>query len=401
VLGDDHAAIVAFNDAIAAGISSMDDKAYAGFLTGFNDDPFAERWWTVIAASDHADGRVNATALSYFTQSAQPNDGFGDPALLPHLYHYLYDDPSEKLDQWASRSSGQDLAGFFSHLSTSEQNALLNSLTLPDHPDGYATLSESQYSHMVDLWGETLIEFRNRGNADWPQEGSRYPYREIERLLAHGAWRDEPHGDVMYPYLQGVATDPTFLAWYIDELYNSDGQHRSLTNVLRLIDADAAALTGGVIGVHLEAGEDLTEVATQIGVILRTEELLGTHLNLGDFLWTITKSATTEVLKNPLTGPTIGAFEALHAEFERIEQEDQDWQEDLNRRYAHNIAAINLYARANGGLPGFDDWMAEHGRGGPDDPDALINYWRDRRNEADWAKEIDELSDTIKNARNS
>jgi hypothetical protein len=45
--------------------------------------------------------------------------------------------------------------------------------------------------------------------------------------------------------------------------------------------------------------------------------------------------------------------------------------------------------------------MAEHGRGGPDDPDALINYWRDRRNEADWAKEIDELSDTIKNARNS
>lgn len=385
--------LLAFNDTIAAGIESLDDPAFAQFSADFTFQDYSARIWALIAASDNAKGRINAVAITQFGEVYNGPPTAGEPTLIPHIFHFAYDlEATDLLDQWDERSSGEDLADVFTHYDEEQRDRILQNL-LNIQTDG-GTLNDDDWQVLANLYGETLSAFRDRGNAVVGTEGATYPSDEIEDLLEYAHHSSDPlYWDAYRDHLEGVVTDPQFLTWYLEDVMEDGISHRGLTDALRTVDADAEDLMEQIIETRVAAGDNPDAIAEMIGYLLKTEELLGAEIELGGVLKSIVESAIGAGVKHPLTGPTLGVFNALLSEINRLEQLDASWDEAMGDNAQHNLLGFALYVKIYGVPPEFDAWLERTGRGDADDPEAIIDFFQEQK--ADGTPLYDDINELV------
>jgi hypothetical protein len=371
--------LLAFNDTIAAGVESLDDAAFAQFSADFTGQDYAARIWALIAASDSAKGRINAIAIANFGEVYNGPPTVGGPTLIPHIFHYAYNlESTSLLEQWDDRSSGSDFADVFTHLDDEQRDEVLQRL-LNISTDG-GTLNNDEWQVLANLYGEALQSFRDRGNNVAGTEGAEYPSSEIEDLLEYAHFPHDPlYWDAYRGHLEDVVTDPAFLSWYLEDVMEDGVSHRGLTEALRTVDADAEDLMEQIIETRVAAGDNPDAIAEMIGYMLKTEELLGAEVNLGGVLKSIVESAIGAGVKHPLTGPTLGVFNALISEINRLEQLDASWDEAMGDNAQHNLLGFALYVKIYGVPPEFDAWLERTGRGDADDPEAIIDFFQEQK----------------------
>lgn len=385
--------LLAFNDTVAAGIESLDDPAFAQFSADFTGQDYSARIWAIIAASDNARGRINAIAIANFGEVYNGPPTAGQSTLVPHIFHFAYDlESTDLLEQWDARSSGADLADIFTHLDDEQRDTVLQRL-LNIHTDG-GTLGDGEWQVLANLYGEALQTYRDRGNAVVGTEGAAYPSDEIEDLLelAHLP-SDIRYWDAYRDHLEDVVTDPVFLSWYLEDVMEDGVSHRGLTDALRTVDADAEVLMEQIIETRVAAEDNPDAIAEMVGYLLKTEELLGAEVNLGGVLKSIVESAIGAGVKHPLTGPTLGVFNALLSEINRLEEIDASWDEAMGDNAQHNLLGFALYVKIHGVPPEFDAWLERTGRGDADDPEAIIDFFQEQK--ADGTDLYDDINELV------
>jgi hypothetical protein len=195
-----------------------------------------------------------------------------------------------------------------------------------------------------------------------------------------------------------VVKDPKFLTWYIRDVIDDGAGPRELNDAIKFVDGNADDLMESIIEYQVSTGVNEDEIAEFIGYMLRTDELLGDKIQLGGVLKSLVESGISAGVKNPATGPVLGVFNALLAEYERMEGNIQAWEDAMGDNELHNQLGFALYVRIYGQPPEFEQWLTEHGR--EDDEDAMVDFLQEQKTQGtDLYNDINNLVDIIDESR--
>lgn len=368
-----------FNDAVAHGMEHMGGEEFASFMEQMNDNDYFQRELALIAASDYAKGKVGAAAMAYYSQVyiSDPGSTMGR-TLFPEVFHYAYGENNiHMMEEWDAKASGADLAEFFQHMDEEDQNDLLDHLLLfsrgPSDP-----VSDGEWKQLAQLYGETVQAVRDQGNAGIGQEGARFPSDTMEKLLSYVNRPSNPlDADAYEGYIKDVVNDPKFLTWYIRDVIDDGAGPRELNNAIKFVGGNADDLMRKIIEYQVSTDVNEDEIAEFIGYMLRTDELLGDKIKLGGVLKSLIESGISAGVKNPATGPVMGVFNALLAEYERMEGNIQAWEDAMGDNELHNQLGFTLYVRIYGQPPAFEQWLEKHGR--ENDEDAMVDFLQEQK----------------------
>lgn len=396
-----------FNDAVANGVSQYPDDDFAAYLETWMEQDYGPKMWALLASSDAADGRINAAALAYHSEvyNASLGDLGGMPGLFPQVFHHAYPDV-DQMEQWADRSSGDDLARIVQHASDDHLEDLLFRMHNVQTDGG--TMNEDDYRHVAELWGEAVEALRVR-HADARAEGDEYDLDPLVRLLeARNSNAGSPYWDMLQRYVEDAVNDPVLMDRLLKDAEVGRGGIDP-SDVRRLIDdsgVDVETVIASVMQHQLESGERAESVATNIGNLLRADDIIGE-----DFKWdkviksllesSVSAAAATNPVTAALSGPTLGVFNAVVDELNRIAELDEAWDTAAERNGAQEILAFTLYVQHHGEPQGWDRFVAEQSSNVGDEPSQLITRFIDRmqaRGGEDW-EELRLLIDTIDETR--
>ena len=389
-----------FNDTVAHGMEHMGGEEFASFMEQMNDNDYFQRELALIAASDHAGGKVSAAAMAYYSQVyiSDPNAGMG-PTLYPEVFHYAYGvNDVHMMEEWDAKADGSDLAEFFQHMDEGDRKDLLDHLLIFSR-NGSPPVSDGEWEQLARLYGETVQSIRDQGNAGIGREGAQFPSDAMETLLSYVNSPANPlDADAYRDYIADVVNDPKFLTWYIRDVIDDGAGPRELNDAIRFVDGNADDLMESIIEYQVSTGVDEDEIAEFIGYMLRTEELLGDRIKLGGVLKSLVESGINAGVKHPATGPVLGVFNALLAEYERMEKNIEDWEDAMGDNELHNQLGFALYIRIYGQPPEFERWLAEHDRS--DDEDAMVDFLQEQKSAGtDLYHDINNLVDIIDESR--
>lgn len=362
-----------FNNTVANGISQQPDDEFADFVEDWMDEDYGPKMWALIAASDQADGRVNAIALAYHSEvyNASLSDAGGMPGLYPQAYNYAYGD-EDMLAQWDDRSSGADLADVLEHASDEHVDDLLFRM-LNVQTDG-GTMNEDDYQHIADLYGETLLALRDRHLAALEESDGARPDLLMRLLEDRYRNTDSQYFDPIRPYLADLVNNPEWALWYLNNSRDGFVDASTFKDLIDESGADVNELIATMTTYQIQRGDDPEQVATNLGLLLRSQDLLGDGIKLDGVLKSLAESAISATLgSNPLTGPAMGVFNALLSEIQRLEEADQSLDDAMSKNAVQEIYAFTIYTQVHGGPPpGFDAYVE---REGLQDDERAINLY--------------------------
>ncbi len=389
-----------FNDAVAHGMEAFDGEEFASFMEQMNDNDYFQRQLALIAGSDYAGGKVSSAAMAYYSQVYISDGGAGmGRTMYPEVFHYAYDLQNEDmLEVWDAKASGDDLAAYFQHMDEGDRKDLLDHLLVFSR-NGSPMVGDGEWERLAQLYGETLGSLRDQGNAAVGVEGATYPTDAVETLLEY-VWAPSNtlDADAYKQYVADVVNDPEFLTWYIRDVIDDGASPRTLNTAIDFAGGNADDLMEDIIEYQVSTGVDDAEIAEFVGFMLRTEELLGDEIKLGGVLKSLLESGVSAGVKHPATGPVLGVFNALLAEYERMEGNIQAWEDAMGDNELHNQLGFALYVRIYGQPPEFEQWLTEHGR--EDDKDAMVDFLQEQKTEGtDLYNEINALVDIIDESR--
>lgn len=391
-----------FNETVANGVSQLPDDDFADYLETWMQQDYGPKMWALLASADSADGRINAAAMAYqsevYNSSLTSIDGYS--GLFPEVFHYAYDG-EDMLDQWDDRASGSDLADILEHGSDELVQDLMQRLHNVQVDGG--TMNEDEWEHLRQLYGELVVELKDRFMNQLQTDGAAEPDL-LRRILEFrhtnaGRW---PYDD-FDPWLQDLVDDPAFTTWWI---LNGDQGRVPLTELRDLIEesgGDVEEVLGEAIAYHLSQGNSAESAAVIIGNLLRTEDLLDNDINWNGVLKSLVGSAIGLGAKTPLTGPAVGAATALINAIEEAERNDEAWDSSKQQNGAEAVLAVMLYQQAHGDLPHYQDFL-DSTNVSPDNEDAFllyVQYMQSQHEDSDAWAELRILLDTIDTSRNS
>jgi WXG100 family type VII secretion target len=389
-----------FNDAVAHGMEHMGGEEFASFMEQMNDNDYFQRELALIAASDYAKGKVSAAAMAYFSQVyiSDPSSTMGR-TLFPEVFHYAYgENDIHMMEEWDAKADGSDLAEFFQHMDEGDQRDLLDHMLVFSHGPT-DSVGDEDWEKIAKLYGETVQAVRDQGNAGIGQEGARFPSDTMELLLSYvNAPNNSMYSDDYKGYVEDVVKDPKFLTWYIRDVIDDGAGPRELNDAIKFVDGNADDLMESIIEYQVSTGVNEAEIAEFIGYMLRTDELLGDKIKLGGVLKSLVESGISAGVKHPATGPVLGVFNALLAEYERMEGNIQAWEDAMGDNELHNQLGFALYVRIYGQPPEFEQWLEKHGR--EDDEDAMVDFLQEQKTQGtDLYNDINNLVDIIDESR--
>lgn len=244
-----------------------------------------------------------------------------------------------------------------------------------------------------------MTSLRDQGNAHIGKEGGTFPTEAMQTMLEY-VWSPASSydGDVYRQYVEDVVNDPRFLTWYIRDVVDDGASPRTLNDAIKFAGGNADDLMKEIIDYQVASGVDEDEIAEFVGYMLRTDELLGDRIKLGGVLKSLIESGISGTLKNPLTGPAMGVFNALFAEFERMEKDIQAWEDAMGDNRVHSTLGFALYIQIHGSPPEFDAWLTEHHR--ENDEDAMVDFLQEQKTDGTpLFHDINNLVDIIDESR--
>lgn len=389
------------NDAVAHGLETVPPEDFADFISEFNDNDYFQRQLALIAGSEYAGGQVCSAAMAYYSE-VYNSDGSGGmgPRLYPEIYHYAYGlNDVNMMEDWDAKTSGDDLAAYFQHMGEEDRKDLLDSLMIFSRSGTSPTVSDEEWESLARLYGEALESLRDQGNAAVGVEGSTFPSEAVQTMLEYvNAPSNFADSDAYKDYVADVVNDPEFLTWYIRDVVDQGVSPRALNDAIKFVDGNADDLMEDIIEYQVSTGVNEDEIAEFIGYMLRTEELLGDKVQLGGVLKSLLESGVSAAVKNPATGPVLGVFNALLAEYQRMEGDIQAWEDAMGDNELHNQLGFALYVRIYGQPPEFERWLTEHDR--QDDKDAMVDFLQEQKTKGtDLYNEINNLVDIIDESR--
>ncbi len=362
-----------FNDAIANGISQKNDEEMAEFLEAFMEKDYGPKTWALIASSEYADGRVNAAAIAYYSEvyNASLSNMGGMPGLFPQVFNYAYGD-NDMLDQWDANSSGSDLADILEEASKEHRDDLMFRL-LNVQVDG-GTMNEDDFQHIASLYGEMLVALKDR-HLDALQDsvGAR-PDLLMEML----EWRNRNLGNPQYtdpiaPYLAELVNDPEWALWYLNNARDGFVPASTFKDLIDESGTKPEDLIASMTTYQIQRGDNPEQVATNLGLLMRQQDLLGDDIKWGGVLKSVAESLVSAGAKTPLTGPTLGVFNALLSEIQRLEKADQDLDGAMTKNAVQEVFAFSIYTQVHGGPPpGFEEFVERENLG---DNDRAVNLY--------------------------
>ena len=94
----------------------------------------------------------------------------------------------------------------------------------------------------------------------------------------------------------------------------------------------------------------------------------------------------------------LGVFNALLAEYERMEKNIKDWESAMGENELHNQVGFALYIPDLRPAAGVERWLAEHDR--PDDEDAMVDFLQEQKSAGtDLYHDINNLVNIIDESR--
>ncbi|NYG55138.1 WXG100 family type VII secretion target [Nocardioides perillae] len=372
-----------FNDAVANGVSHYPDDDFAAYLETWMEQDYGPKMWALLASSDSADGRINAAALSYHSEvyNHSLSHAGGMPGLFPQVFHYAYPD-TDQMEQWADRSSGDDLARIVEHASDDHLRDLLFRMHNVQTDGG--TMDEDDYRLVAELWGETVQALRQRHADLAPGEPS--PLPALMRFLeARNANAGSQYWDLLQPYVEDAVNDPVLMAQLLKDAASSRGGIDP-SDVRKLIDdsgVDVEDVIAAVMQHQLERGDSAESVAHNIGNLLRADDIISE-----DFQWDkvvkslIESGISAAAARNPVTaalsGPVMGVLNGVLDELKRMEELDQAWDDAAEENAAQQVLAFTLYVQHYGEPEGFEEFVRTHGPAYEDDASQLVTRFIDQ-----------------------
>lgn len=389
-----------FNETVANGVSQLPDDEFADYLDEWMSEDYGPKMWALLASADSADGRINAAALAHHSEiyNVSLSDGLGMPGLFPQVFNYAYPD-TDQMEQWADRSSGDDLARILENCSPEQIQEIMFRMHNVQVPGG--TMNEDQYQLIADLWGETITAFQQRFH-DAQANGQEYDLEPLmEALKARNSNTQYPYHDMLQGYTEAIVNDPQLMAQLLQDAESSLVKPSDVKDVIEDSGVPIEDIIENIVDYQLSSGQSPEAAAANIGLLLRAGDILG-----DSFKWDgVVKSVVTSLLgaagrSNPLTGPALGVLNAIVGEIGRLEQLDQAWDTAAERNAAQEVLAFSLYLQAYGVPDGFDDFVrAQQGGTVPDHQ--LVNRFIDQmraRGGEDW-EELRLLLNTIDETR--
>ena len=401
------------NDAIAHGVSRRSDEEMAAFIESFMESDYGPKMWALVASSEYADGRVNATAIAYHSEvyNGSLNDGMGMPGLFPQVFNYAYGD-NDMLGQWDENSSGADLADILEHADPEHRDDLMFRL-LNVQVDG-GTMNDDDYQHIADLYGEMLVELKDRHLAALEHSAGARPdllMEMLEHRYANASYSQ--YTDPIKPYLHALVNDPEWALWYMNNARDGFVPASTFKDLIDESGTDPEDLIAAMTTYQIQRGDDPDQVAVNLGLLMRQEDLLGDDIKWGGVLKSVAESLISAGAKTPLTGPALGVFNALLSEIQRLEQADKDLDSAMSKNAVQEIFAFGIYTQVHGGAPegytyerngetvtvlGFDDYVAQEHLGDDDRAVNLYVQYLEESGGPTW-REIDRLITKIDESR--
>jgi len=211
------------NDVVANGLAQYDDVGLADFVDTFMGDSQGPKRWALISDSEHADGRMNAVATTYFNQihttDLSNSSGF-DPFTSMFNLAFGGDD---MLDQFDANNSAADFADLLSAGTPEQRERLVMELT---SIGGSPKMNREEWAVKARLFGETLKAMVDRENP-----------AEVEVLLAN-MFRpyDMTYQDELIPYVAEALNDPRALAFLVYECRTGGMDADVLTDAMQGIE---------------------------------------------------------------------------------------------------------------------------------------------------------------------
>ncbi|MBF4161779.1 WXG100 family type VII secretion target [Nocardioides acrostichi] len=400
-------ALLAFNDTAANGLSQYGDKDFADYMQTWMDADYGPKMWALLASSDEADGRINAIALTYQSEvyNASLSNTLG-PSLFPAIFHDAYgDDVQHMLQYWSEHSDASDLADIVEQMGDDDIREML--LTMHNVQTEGGTMNLDEYQYIADLYGNTIIELKQRFLDEIGSDDIGAEPREL-LLLLEVRNRNVGQGggqytDALAPYIDDVASDPAFVDWYMrhtgDEVAGIDISRSNFRDLLRDGDTDVDQLVADVIRYQLDRGDSDVAVANTLGDLMRAQDLLGNEMNLATLTKALADAGLSLLDLPPGVSQVKSVLEAIAGEYGRMEAIDADSDDDERAAKAQKAMVFALYVQSHGGPPpGFEDFVTEHGLG--DDPDAPIEYYEHiRQQDNQTYQELSRLYDQINGGR--
>ncbi|WP_244929748.1 WXG100 family type VII secretion target [Nocardioides sp. W7] len=375
-----------FNETVANGVSQLPDDDFADYLNEWMKEDYGPKMWALLASADAADGRINAAAMAHQSEiynSSLSDGGLGMPGLFPQVFNYAYPD-TDQMEQWADRSSGDDLARILENCSPEEIQEIMFRMHNVQTPGG--TMNEDDYQLIADLWGETIQAMQDRFHAA-QADGKSYDLAPlIEALKARNANAGQPpYDDMLDGLTEQIVNDPALMVQLLADAEDSRIKPSDLKDVIGDSGVKVKDIIESIINHQLSQGDDPEAVAANIGLLLRADDILGE-----DFKWDgVVKSVVKDALGalGKAAGPVLGVLDAVLSEIERIEELDQAWDSAAEKNAAQELLAFSLYVQAYGVPEGFDEFVVANNGSVPDHQ--LVNRFLDemrRHPGADWEK---------------
>ena len=401
------------NDAIANGVSHRSDEEMAAFLESFMESDYGPKMWALVASSKYADGRVNAAALSYHSEvyNASLSDGMGMPGLFPQVFSYAYGD-NDMLAQWDENSTGADLADILEHAKKEHREDMMFRLLNVQVPGG--TMNEDDYQHIASLYGEMLVELKDRHLAALEDSAGARPDLLMEMLEHRYRNASNPtYTDPFKPYLAQLVNDPEWALWYMNNSRDGFVPASTFKDLIQESDTNPEDLIAAMTTYQIQRGDDPDQVAVNLGLLMREKDLLGDHVKWGGVLKSVAESLISAGAKTPLTGPALGVFNALLSEIERLEKADKDLDDAMSKNAVQEVFAFGIYTQVHGGAPegytyerngrtvevlGFAEYVRQENLGDDDRAVNLYVQYLEEQGGPTW-REIDRLITKIDESR--
>lgn len=379
--------VAALSDTVAHGISRTDSAQFTAFYRAFSEEQRDARILALIAASDHADGRLNTAALSVHRPAlSYPISMDSDEQFFIMALQEAYDGDNLGTDavaQWVERSDASDLAEVLKGLEPGDEVSEFmhgfNPNDVSGSPGSPGAIGDDIPKELADRYGQVLVMLKNEHLAE---EAFHDPdlllqlLNERDALSTAGA---DYFPDELNPHLREVVEDPEFTSWYLDKLGSPGVSRAELQGVLRESEADVEGLISGIVSHRLGEGQDPDAVARSLGNMLRADDLAGEEVDYSGVIESLAEDGISLLADTPVTGPVLGIFSAIRDEQDRIDELMEDASEDERQARQQEMMAFQLYVSVNGEPPpGFNDYLDDYPD--PEDPEAILDWVDEMRN---------------------
>lgn len=380
-----------FNETVAQAVGSLPDDEFADYLATWMAKGYGPKLWALIAGTESADGRITAAALAHHSGMDShdlDSTDLGMPGLFPGVFGYLYPD-GDWLDQWADRSSGDDLARLLEHLDPDQVEDLMQRMHTID--TRYGPMDQDDYRRVADLYNDAIEAMFEHAASD--ENYSLWPL--VTALEAADANSNRPpFGDMLEDFTDRLVRNPELMIQLIQDAEASKYASK-LVDLLDRSGVSMKTLMTQITEAQLARGDDPVAAAAAIGTMLRAKELLGEEFRWGGVVLAVFQTVIDKSPAGIVNGFVGSTLSAVAGEYQRLKDLKEDFDESSEARGVVNQLAFALYVRAYGEPPGFADYASRVAASGSNltEEEVVNRYIANLRADSDHKREWKRLDD--------